>query len=365
MKFKTSVLTVALILMSGATTAELSQDTFQLAQTSAAVKQNADYWMDQGWELQAAEKHEDAIQAFRKAEAMGAGSDEVKFAIAESYRGMNRNRAAYNEYEKVLSSNNSDNRVTACNEMNDLMGVSDKSLPDPYFADLSTTVGWQSEGDMGYIDLKGRLGIQSAGDLSSELYLFATYAKDNRSGIVAGLPDEYYTNEASAGVGFNTALTEDLSLWAEAARVRRLLDVTPKYVDDLRGGFEYSRDYNTGLDCSSNEKFPNRFILKTYADLIYYDREGTAEATWFGAEVQPGIRVYETPKSSVDALLLFGTHHNLDDSTENYNQAGVEVEWYPNRRHDYSITASAIETFYEDDTHDFNFTLELNHYIDW
>ena len=372
LKYKTLALTIALMFVSGHVIAESSLQPFQIAQTSTAVKQNSEYWMDQGWELQAAGKHEEAIQAFRKAEAMGAGSDEVKFAIAESYRGINRNRDAYNEYEKVLSSNNPENRITACQEMDDLMGASDKSLPDPYFADLSTTIGWQSDGDMGYIDLKGRLGVETAGDLSSQLYLFAAYARDNRSGIVAGLPDEYYTNEAIAGVGFNTDLTEHLSFWAEAGRGRNLLDVAPadKEFNDLRGGFEYSRDYNTDLDCRSNDKYPNRFILKTYADLIYYDRDydnnsiNVDSSTWFSAEVKPGIRVYETPKSTVDAMLLFNTNHNLDNGADNYNQAGVEIKWYPNRRHDYSITATAVETFYMDDVHNFNFILELNHYMD-
>ena len=64
-------------------------------------------------------------------------------------------------------------------------------------------------------------------------------------------------------------------------------------------------------------------------------------------------------------MLLFNTNHNLDDSSENYNQAGIELEWYPNRRHNYSITATAVETYYKDDEDFFNFILEFNHYMDW
>ena len=367
LKYKTSALTIALILVTGSVIAESNRYPLTLAQTSTTVaKQDGKFWIDKGWELHRAKKYEEAIQAWRKGEAMGAGNDDLTFDIGSIYEEMGRFDDAYREVSKLSDSSNYESRVEACEKMNRMKYGLSKTLPKPYFADLSTTVGWQSLEDMAYIDMKGRIGIDSGGERPAQLYLFGKYSGDNRSGIVGGLPKEYYSNEAIVGLGLNKKLLtdHDLYFWVESGRVREYQIVGPDvYDNDLRGGFEYSRNWNTEYNCRSTEKYPNRFILKTYAELVYYERYD--QAVWFNVKVRPGIRVYETPKSTVDTMLLFAVNQNLENSADNYNQAGVQIQWYPNRKHNFSISAKAVENFYKKDTHEFHFMIEFSHYANW
>lgn len=366
-KYNTLALTIALTFVTGAVAAESKQNSIILAQTSTTVaKQDGKYWIDKGWELHREKKYEEAIQAWRKAEAMGAGSEDLTFDIASTYETMERIDEAYREVSKLKDSTNNDSRVEACEKMNNMRYALSKSLPKPYFADLSTTLGWQSIEDMTFFNMKGRLGVGSGGKRPAHLYLFGRYSSDNRSGAVGGFPVEYYTNEAAVGLGVNKKLlTEhDLYIWAEAGRVREFRDPGPDiYADDLRGGFEYSRSWNTEYNCSSTDKYPNRFILKTFAELVYYNRFD--EAIWFSAKVRPGLRIYETQKATVDTMLVFAVNQNLDNSADNYNQAGVQIQWRPNREYNYTLSAKALENFYENGTSEFNFIVELSHYANW
>ena len=359
------------MLASGTAIADSNRDNpglsyLQLAQASATEKQDGQYWIKKGWEFHSAGKYEQAIQAFRKAEAMGAGSDDLTFDIANTYEEMGRNRDAYWEFNKAKDSKNHTSRATACKRTEDLVWARDKVLPDPYFADLYTNGGWQSIGKTAFLDMRGRIGIERGGDLPTQYYLFGRYTRDNRSGNVGGFPEEYYNNAAIIGIGLQKKVLTNHEMYfkADAGRAKELVDVgRNRYENDFRAGFEYYRNWNTDLDCRSTNKFPNRFIMKTYSELTYYSRFD--HSVWFNAKIRPGLRIYETPKSTVDVFLVFSINANLKENNDNYNEAGLQLEWYPSRSRDFSISAKAVETFFNSGGSDFNFIIEFEHNILW
>ena len=294
---------------------------------------------------------------------MGAGSDELSLDIATIYEDMGHDHDAYWEYSKVKDSNNFETRATACEQMDDLMWARNKSLPSPYFADLNTTAGFQSLADVAYIEMKGRIGVSYD---QVELYLFAMYNRDNQSGIIGGYPEEYFENTAIVGAGLQAQLITDQNLYffAEAGHAKQLEELGyPDYQSDYRAGFFYYQNWNTDYDCRSQDRYPNRFILKTYAELTYYSRYD--DAVWFNARVRPGIRVYESPQAYVDTYLLLSVNANLDNKDDNYNKAGLGIEWIPDRQRDFSITLEAAETYYETGGSDTSVNLEFEHYINW
>lgn len=365
-KFNTTVLTMTITLMTGTAFAETKHFPFQIAQTSAAIQQNGKYWIEKGWELHRAKKYDEAIQAWRKAEELGAGNDDLTFDIASTLEEMGRYSEAYDEVSKVRDSKNKDTRVEACEKMNRMKWARTKTLPKPYFADLATTIGWQRINDVGYIDMKGRFGITRNGKRPSKYYLFAKYSRDNRSGLVGGFPEEHFENSAVVGLGYEKKLLADESLYffAEAGRAKELVDLgRDEYENDVRAGFEYYKHWYTDYDCHSDDKFPNRFVLKTHADLIYYSRYD--DSLWFTAKVLPGIRVYEGDRSNVDAYLVFGVSENLRDSDESYHKAGLGIEWVPDRQRNFKVQVEATETYFDSGDSVYNVIVELEHYINW
>jgi hypothetical protein len=341
-------------------------DALLLAQASTAAQQNGQYWLDKGYEYRSQGKNEEALRAFRKAEALGAGSDELTFDIIDTYSEMNRYQEAYAECKKARNSENYETRVKACQYMEDLKYSQYKVLPEPYFADLSTAIGWQSIGDTAFLDAKGRIGIQQGEELPALYYLFGRVSKDNRSGIVGNFPQEYFESVATLGIGYQKKLLRDQELYfiAEAGRTKSLADVGRKdYENDFVAGFEYAWNYNIDYDCRSTDKYPNRFIYYSYGELKYYSRFD--DAVYLNYEARPGIRVYETFDSTVDTYLVLSVNTNLQQSSDNYYEAGVGAMWVPDRQKDYNFTVKAVQDYFENGDSDFNFLVQFSHYINW
>jgi len=367
-QYITSGLMMVLMLVSVAAAAESSPLPLVLAQASATVKQDGRFWIQKGDELRATGKREEALQAYRKAESMGAGSDKLSFAIADTYTEMNRFREAYWEWRKVSKSQNHENRVEACVQMEWAKHSRFKYLPDPYFADLTTNASWQEIGDVDVstIDMLARAGVVIGKEKPAEYYLYAGYTKDNRSGLVGGIPIEYVDNLARMGVGFRKPLTanHNLSFMAEAGRARDLIDkARDRTRNDYRAGFEYYKEWNKDYDCHSINKTPNRFFMGVYSELKYYSIYD--DAVIFTLDLVPGIRLIETSKSNVDAFLLFSYNTNLDDSKNTYSEYAIGITWLPDRQYDFTVTARAGEVLYKGGGSDTRVLLELQHYIRW
>lgn len=361
---------ISLMLSAGASTAEMNTGlnpySIRLAQVSSSSNQSAQSWVRKGDQLRAIGKYEEAIAAYRKAEAAGAGSDQLTFKIADTYKDMKRDRDAYWEFSKVSNSKNDENRMTACEQMELLKHMRSKSLKDPYFADLYTHGGYQSIGDTAFIDMKGRWGITKGTEKPLELYLFAHYIKDNRSGVVGSFAQEYFDNVFRAGAGLQKKLLTDHGLYfiAEAGRARDLIDLgRDRNRDDYRAGFEYYQEWGTDYNCRSTNTRPNRFILTASGELKYYSRYD--DAVLFSVDVRPGLRLLETRKSNVDAFMIFSYNTNLKESANTYTEVGAGVSWVPNRQYDFKITAKVVETYFKGGDSDTNAVLEFEHYILW
>jgi len=368
-QYITSSLMIALMLASGATAAaETSSSPLVLAQASATVKQDGKFWIQKGDELRAAGKREEALQAYRKAESMGAGSDQLSFKIADTYTEMHRFREAYWEWEKVSHSSSRENRVEACVQMEWAKHSRSRSLPDPYFADLNTNVSWQEIGDVDVstLDTLARVGMVVGEEKPAEYYLYAGYTKDNRSGLVGGIPIEYVDNLARWGVGFRKPITANhsLSFMAEVGQARDLIDkARDRTRDDFRGGFEYYKEWNKDYDCHSTNERPNRLFMGVYSELKYYSIYD--DAVIFTLDLVPGIRLVETRKTDVDAFLLFSYNTNLEKTEDTYSEYAAGVTWLPDRQYNFTVTARVGEVLYKGGGSDKRILLELQHYIRW
>jgi len=355
-------LAVALVLAPSAVVAESSPSPLKLAQAQVAAKQDGQAWIKKGDQLRSAGKHEEALQAYRKAESLGAGSDQLTFTIGDTYKEMGRERDAYWEFSKADNSKNHESRMVACEQMEELKYARNKYFKDPYFADLSTTAGWNSIGDTAYVDVLARYGRYIGED--AEVYGYAGLARDNRSGLSGGFPEEYYDNLARIGVGARKYLTEGLSVMAEAGAARDLIDKNrSRSREDFRAGFEYYRNWNMDYDCRSTDTRPNRFILSVDSELKYYSLYD--DAVYFNLTVRPGIRLVETRKTDVDAFLHLAYGTNLEDSSEAYSELAVGARWLPNRNYDFAVEVRTGRVFYDEGGSESSSVIEFQHYVSW
>lgn len=354
-------LTIAFVLAPGVAAAESSPSPLKLAQASAEAKQDGQSWIKKGDQLRSAGKYEEALQAYRKAESLGAGSDELTFTIGDTYEEMGRERDAYWEFSKADNSKNHESRMIACEKMEEFKDARNKYFKDPYFADLSTTVGWQSVGNTAYVDVLARYG-RTIGD-DAEVYAYAGFARDNRSGLVGGFPDDFYENVAKIGVGASKGLTDYVSVFAEAGVSRDLL--THQTLNEFNAGVDYSRDWNMEYDCRSTNTRPNRFILSVNSSLTYSSLENDDDSVDFEITVRPGIRMVETRTTDVDAFLHLTYGTNLEDNLDTYSELAVGVRWVPNRNYGFAVEGRTGRSFYEQGGSESTSVIELQHYVSW
>ena len=354
-------ITIALVLASNTVVAESAPSALKLAQAHVGVKQDGQAWIKKGDQLRSAGKYEEALQAYRKAESAGAASDELTFTIGDTYKEMGREREAYWEFSKADNSKNHESRMVACEQMEELKYARNKYFDDPYFADLSTTVGWQSVGDTAYVDILARYGRYVGDD--AEVYAYAGFARDNRSGLVGGFPEDFYENVATIGVGANKGLTDHLSAFAEVGVARDLIEHDTQ--KEFNAGLEYYRDWNMDYDCRRTNTRPNRFILSVYSSLVYSSVEDDDDAVDFELTVRPGIRMVETRTTDVDAFLHLAYGTNFEENLDTYSELSVGVRWVPNRNYDFAVEARTGRTFYEEGGSESSSVIELQHYVSW
>ncbi len=338
----------------------------QLAQSSAGNGVGGENLIQQGNQYRAEGDLEAAIEAFREAESQGLGDEALTLDIADTYVELGDYKAAYWEYRKVAGSSNPDTAVVACEAMYEHQWARNKVLPDPYFADLSISTGWQDIGDTAYIDSRFRIGGYTNADKPLEYYLFADFTRDNRSGVVGGFPVEYYENLAILGVGIQQPLLDDpwLVFIAEAGRARELEDFGgDRNREDYVAGFELYKDWNMGYDCNNSDNFPNRFVFSLSSELKYYSRYD--DAWLFEIDARPGIRLVETRDDTVDAFVKLFHGANLTVDENNYSELGFGITWRPTRAHDFSITASINETYFDDGSSDTNYGIEFEYFVYW
>lgn len=324
-------------------------------------------WRHKGDELRQAGRLKEALAAYRKAQALGAGDEALTMDIASLYREMGNDRGAYWEYRKNRDAKDLDIREGACYGMNDLKWARSKCLPDPYFADLDIAGGWQSKQNASYITAKGRVGIIQGETHPTTYYLFGRISGDNRSGRIEGFPVEYFENVAILGVGVTKLLVPEWGLKAvgEAGWARDLINLDRKRDrSDVRAGLEMWKQWNSDYNCASQTTHSNRFVMTAWGELMYYSRYD--HATVLNVDLRPGIRFYETPRQALDAVGIFVVNFNSKtDKAFQYGEAGVGLVWTPDHQSDLTVTAKAVQTFDQDGMTGPNYVLEFDHYTYW
>jgi hypothetical protein len=338
-----------------------------VAQAETPAADTGAGWRARGDELLQAGQLEEALAAYRRAEEMGAGDELLTMDIAQIYRQLGRDRDAYWEYRKNRNATDPELRASACYGMNDLQWAKDKTLPDPYFADLGVYAGWQSIEDLAYLTARGRVGIIQGDTHPTTYYLFAQAGADNRSGRGGTFPQQYSDNLAIVGVGVQKLLVPELGLrfLAETGWSRDLVNLDrDRDRSDTRYGLEMWHEWNTVRFCESTDRHPYRFVMTAWGELMHYSRYD--DATVLAADLRPGVRVYEDPQGAVDVLGIFGFSFDskADDSFQ-YGEAGVGVRWIPDHQSPFRITVKAVQTYDNDGPADPKYGIELDHYWYW
>ena len=294
---------------------------------------------------------QEALEAYRKAEDLGAGDEQLTIDIGDVLKDLNRNKEAYYEFDKLSNSSNADIRQTACEQINYLAPYRNKVLPSPWFADIYAQAGWQTIGDTAFADIKARLGADLLPEEKLQLYALLHYIRDNRSGIVGDFPMEYFDNVARFGVGMQSRLLQDIPLYflAEAGVAHDLINLgRDKTREDYRAGFTYYDEWFTNRSCEGGVRYPFRFILSASAEAMYYSRYD--DAILSSVDLRPGVRLMETDYSSLDASLLMSvnTNNKADDFVQ-YKQLGGVITWIPDSRNDFKVVLEATNTYFPDD----------------
>lgn len=337
-------------------------DDMRLAQSQTDTETNdGGTWRQRGDRLAREGRYEKALQAYRRAEELGAGDEAMTVAIGDVLKALGREREAYFEFASLYDSPDPDTRETACQQMQYLGPQRHKVLPDPYFGEFYAQAGWQSIGDAAYVDSVARVGADMLPEQQLQVYGVARYIRDNRSGLVGGFPREYFDNVGVLGVGARSRPWSDVPLYvfAEAGRARDQIDLNrDRTRSDYRGGIQYYNEWFTSRACTGGVRYPMRFVMVASGESIYYSRYD--DAVLSSVDLRPGIRLVETDFSSLDLSLMgsINTNSEADDFVQ-YKQAGVALTWVPDARNDLKFVAEATRTYFDNAENENNLSIYL------
>ena len=325
-------------------------------------------WRALGDALVRARRHEDALRAYRRAQELGVKDEALTISIGDVLKDLKREGEAYREFAKVLPSQDPERRLTACQQVNYLAPYRYRQLRRPYFADLWMQAGHQSVGSTTYLDAVARAGVNLMPDERLQVYGVARVARDNRSGLVEGYPLEYFENSAVIGAGlrYQPLAEQPLYLYAEAGWAHDLIDLgRERNHSDLRAGATYYQEWFTNRSCESGAPLhPMRFVMTLSGESAFRSRYRDTIITTL--DLRPGVRVYETPFSSVDVLAVAALY--ADSQAERklqYTQFGAAVSWVPDARANLRIVVEALRTNFAQADSATNVNLYLNYAIDF
>lgn len=324
-------------------------------------------WRALGDALVRARRHEDALRAYRRAQSLGVNDEALTVSIGDVLKDLKREGEAYREFEKVQTSQDPDRRLTACQQLNYLAPYRHRQLRRPYFADMWMQAGHQTVGSTSYVDAVARAGVNLMPDERLQAYGVARVARDNRSGLVEGYPREYFDNYASIGAGlrYQPLPERPLYVYAEAGWAHDLIDLgRERNHSDARVGVSYYDEWNTTRSCESTDRTPMRFVMTFSGDSAFRSRYRDTLITTL--DVRPGVRVYETARSSVDVSAVAALY--ADSQAERklqYTQLGAAVTWVPDGRNNLRVVAEALRTNFAQADSATNVNLYLNYAFDF
>ena len=324
-------------------------------------------WRLRGDELLQEGQLQQALEAYRKAEQMGAGDEELVMTIAQIYRQLNRDRDAFREYARNRSAVNPELRASACYGMNDLNWAKYKFVPTPYFVELGLYGGWQNVNELAYFAAPARAGVMLGDTHPTTFYGFSKIGRDSESGWVGPELRQYSENLGIFGVGAQQLVSTRLGLkavgeigvahdyvWQERDRNRR----------DVRAGLELWQEWNTVRFCESRKRYPFRFLMTAWGELMYYSRYN--DATVLGADLRPGVRLRETDQGAIDLLAIGGFYFDSKaKGSFQYGEAGAALRWIPDHQSPFRISFRVVETYNNDGPTGAKWGIELEHYLYW
>lgn len=318
-------------------------------------------WRRLGDALVRVNRPEEALQAYRRAQALGVSDETMTISLGDVLKDLDRNGEAYREFEKLLTSQDPERRLTACEQVQYLASHRYKRLAKPYFADLYVQGGRQSIGSAAYVDAVARWGVNLLPKESLQAYAFARLTRDNRSGLVGDFPQEFFDNAAVLGAGLRYQPFEEipLHLSAEVGQARDLVDLgRDRNRTDVRAGASYYQEWFTNRTCKPGVSYPMRFVLSASAESMFRSRHRDTVITTF--DIRPGIRLVETEFSSLDLSAVAALYaDSRADNLVQYKQFGAAITWVPDGRWNLKVVGEALRTNFavgEDAT---NFNLYL------
>lgn len=318
-------------------------------------------WRRLGDALVRVNRPEEALQAYRRAQALGVRDETMTVSLGDVLKDLDRNGEAYREFEKLLVSQDPERRLTACEQVQYLAAYRHKRLGKPYFADLYVQGGRQSIGSAAYVDAVARWGVNLLPKEALQAYAFARVTRDNRSGLVGDFPLEYFDNAAVLGAGLRYQPFEEipLQLSAEVGQARDLVDLgRDRNHSDVRAGASYYQEWFTNRTCKPGVSYPMRFVLTASAESMFRSRYRDTVITTL--DIRPGIRLVETEFSSLDLSAVAAVYADSKaDRLVQYRQFGAAITWVPDGRWNLKLVGEALRTNFAvgDDATNFNLYL--------
>lgn len=318
-------------------------------------------WRRLGDALVRVNRPEEALQAYRRAQALGVRDETMTVSLGDVLKDLDRNGEAYREFEKLLVSQDPERRLTACEQVQYLAAHRHKRLAKPYFADLYVQGGRQSIGSAAYVDAVARWGVNLLPKEALQAYAFARVTRDNRSGLAGDFPLEYFDNAAVLGAGLRYQPFEEipLQLSAEVGQARDLVDLgRDRNHSDVRAGASYYQEWFTNRTCKPGVSYPMRFVLTASAESMFRSRYRDTVITTL--DIRPGIRLVETEFSSLDLSAVAAVYADSKaDQLVQYRQFGAAITWVPDGRWNLKLVGEALRTNFAvgDDATNFNLYL--------
>ncbi|HEX5633209.1 MAG TPA: bacterial transcriptional activator domain-containing protein, partial [Gemmatimonadales bacterium] len=303
----------------------------------------------------------EALAAYRRAESLGLRDEDLRMAIGDALKDLERHGEAYRAFAGLLDSSDPERRLTACQQVQYLAPYRFQRLAPPTFADLYVQAGRQSIASAAYVDAVARWGVNLRPREQLQLYGIARFTRDNRSGLVGGFPLEYFDNAAVLGAGVRYRPLDEVPLYlvAEAGWSRDLEDLgRDRNRSDVRAGVSFYQEWFTERACTPGATYPMRFVMTVSAESMFRSRLRDTVITT--ADLRPGIRLRETAFSSLD-LFAVGTvfTDSRADRFVQYAQFGAALAWVPDGRYPLKIVGEALRTDFTtgDDATNYNLYL--------
>lgn len=228
-----------------------------------------------------------------------------------------------------------------------LSSYQSKIFPEPYYAEIFANPFYLSRFRMFVEPYVARLGRVVNDKYQWRLYLSWRRTTDNRTDVVAGLPQIFEDNVLIYALGTQVTPFPTVPLigFAEAGRAKDLVyRDRPRWRGDFRGGFAYYNEWGRETRYTFSPRLCLKFLGDIYGDAIYFSRYRNLI---FTLRFRPGFEVFRSHTTSL--ALYLRTYLIQDTEREFFNnliEAGFGARFVPSDRLNLAIRYELNKGYY-------------------